>query len=264
MSACQKFQKIIYLTLLISIFLALLSSELKALASLNNECKPTQEALLVQTLTKYPLFDTPYKLAANYSPVLLLRALAHSNIYRKKGKAHVKREFYIKDLKGKFAEAFETLELDISVEATGLLGRKILASGKINNLNLNYENLIEVKLNNTASMKIKAFLEACEFLDLKVESKKSENSNTVLGSFFGKKVEYKTTWRDTEGILADKKYKIYVEGSTEGAFTLSSKGTIDVYQISGTGKQISENKYLMEEYYGPLYIKTELFVELAR
>jgi hypothetical protein len=264
MSALKKTQRIFLLILLIPLITILIKDKVMSQNILKNSCQTEKEATLVKTLSQYPLFDTSYKLAANYSPVLLLRALAESNIYKKKGIAYIKREFFIKNLSGKLGGAFEIWDLELRVEAMGLLGRKLIATGKINQLDLYYENKITGKLNNTASMDIRAYLEGCEFLKLNVESKKSDETNLVKGLFFGKTVDYKTVWRNTEGVLANLPYKIYVEGTNEDTFKLLSTGKIDAYNISGKGEKVSENKYLMEEYYGPLYIKTELLVELAR
>ena len=212
-------------------------------------------------LNKYPLFDTEYKLAANYLPILGLRALADADIYRKKNKTHIERFFYVKDLSGKFAAPYQTIICDIEVRSKGILGRELLAKGTLNDFDFYYKNDIKPSISKKAQMSATASIDGCEFMNLEINSDANSMTNNVQGSFFGLEVAYKTVWRQTEGLLAGTKYKIYTEGAKKNslfeAFTYGSMGNSP---IKGEAKEIQPGVYHTEESYGPVLVKTFITV----
>lgn len=214
-------------------------------------------------LHNYPLFDTEYKLAANYLPVLALRALAHAEVYKDKKSSHLERYYYVKDLQGKFSKPYQTLILDIDVKGHGFIGREVSAKGKLNEFDLIYDNKLSFSLPRKASMKATARLDGIQILDLNIKSDGITMTNDIEGSFLGQEVQYKTNLRDTEGILGGYKYKLHTEGIHPDAFSFetTTQGTIGSTGIYGKGRLVKPNYYEFEESYGPILIKTKLTIK---
>ncbi len=225
-------------------------------------CKPETNQECTEILANYPLFDTDYKKAANYVPVLALRAIYDAKIYREKRKAKIIRNFYIKDLSGKFSKPYQKMEINLEVNAKGLLGREIIAMGKINEFDFDYYNRIKFSLSKKARMDIKAHIDNVEFLDLHIESDGNKKTNDVKGQFLGKTVNYLTEWRSTSGTLAGLPYTMFVKGTPEDekVFSATSKGFIGTSEITGEVKIVDKDHYLSEENYGPILIKTDIVV----
>lgn len=239
--------------------------QLAAEAKKEKPCFDIKVSDCSENIIHYPLFDTDYKIAANYAPILGLRALSHGNIYRKKKKFHLERFFYVKDLTGKLGKPYESLIVDGEVKGTGLLSRRITAHGKLNEFDFEYINDASVSFTRKAKLTIVARVDKFLILDLEVNSKASDLSNVVKGSFFGKKVDYTTKWRDTDGILAGIPYKVHTQGTVyedeeevhaSEAFGVETKGSIGEYEISGSGKMTTEGYYQTSESYGPIVVKT--------
>jgi hypothetical protein len=57
----------------------------------------------MENIQNYPLFDTEYKIAANYIPILALRAFAHAEVYKEKKPSRLIREYYVKILQANLA-----------------------------------------------------------------------------------------------------------------------------------------------------------------
>lgn len=239
-------------------------------------------------IANHPLFDTPYKAAANYLPVLALRALGSTEIYRKKGSAHLVRRFYVRSLQGKLGEPYETMVLDIEVSGKGLFGRVAKAYGRINDLDLYYENEASFGLPKKAYMNAYASLDGFELVKLKIESDGDKLINKVAGNYLSKETNYQTLWRNTTGLLAGLNYKLFVEGSggttvpcdktnehtaycqeyakhkTKTLYEAKSSGTIAGYNISGWVRETSPDHFEAEEYYGPIVVKTLLDVTVNK
>lgn len=213
-------------------------------------------------LANYPLFDTEYKKAANYVPVLPLRAIYNSKIYREKRKARILRKYFIKDLSGKFSEAYQVTDINLQVKAKGLLGREIIAKGKINEFDFDYYNRVRFSLAKTAKMDVEANIGGIPLLNLHIKSNANKKTNEVLGRFLGKEVNYLTEWRTTSGKLAELPYTMYVEGTSEDKkdFSAKSKGYIGTSEIFGDIKMLEKDHYIAEEHYGPVLIKTDISV----
>lgn len=213
-------------------------------------------------LQNYPLFDTPYKVAANYLPILPIRAFAHAGIYKDKKSCKLERLYYVKNLEAEFAEPYQKTTLDIEVKGHGFFGRKIVATGKLNEFDLEYENKIGASLPRNASMKVQAKLAGVEFLKLRIKSDGNKNTNEVEGSFFTKEVKYLTEWRDTNGSLANLDYKLHTEGLHKEVdnFHVITRGSIDDYEIFGHGTMIKPNYYEFDEHYGPIIVKSKLWI----
>ncbi len=226
-------------------------------------CQQELSASCIANLHNYPLFDTEYKLAANYIPILPLRALVHADVYKEKKTAHLERYFYIKDLQGKFSKPYETLILDIEVRAKGLLGREVIAKGKLNEFDVEYLNTMSFSLPRNAQMKVSAKLDKIKILDLIIKSDGKLMKNEVSGSFLGKDVLYNTIWRETEGMLADIKYTLHTEGVDKEPhrFTAITRGKIGSTDINGQGKLVKANYYEFTENYGPVQIKSYLTIK---
>ena len=205
-------------------------------------------------------------MAANYTPVLVLRAIANSRIYQEKGKARIVRNYYLSNTTGKLTQAYQKMVYDIDVKGKGIFGRKIIATGTINDLNFDYTSKVSFTLSKKAHMDINARLEGCDFLQLEVFSNGEKKTNKVLGKFLGKQVDYFTKWRDTEGVLGTHLYSMYVEGKKQdGRFYGISKGTIGEFLIKGVAKETSKHHYEIEESYGPVIVKTSVLVsDLAK
>lgn len=216
----------------------------------------------IQNIQNYPLFDTKYKIAANYIPILAPRAFAHAEIYKEKKKCKLERLYYIKNLEGQFSEPYQTTILNIEVKNHGLFGRKIVATGKLNDFNLEYENIVGASLPRNAAMKVKASIEGIEILDLKIKSDGNAQTNEVQGSFFAKEVNYLTKWRDSNGCLANIDYKVHTEGldiETDN-FKVVTRGSIGNHEIFGHGNMPKPNYYEFEEHYGPILVKSKLWI----
>ena len=215
-----------------------------------------------KTLIHYPLFDTPYKLLANYVPILPLRALAHGNIYKEKKAFKLERYYYVANISGSFKDPYAKLIGEGEVKGVGFFGRKINFKGMLNDFQVIYENRVTPSLPKRASMKVSATVDDVTFLDLLIKSDKDEMTNDVEGSFFGKEVKYHTYWRDTEGIIAGHKYKIHTEGKVKekAKFAADTEGTIGEYDIHGNIEMIAPGKYFSSEHYGPILVKTYVTV----
>lgn len=225
-------------------------------------CTNTQEELCAIHLSEYPLFDSEAKIAANYVPVLPLRAFAHAEIYQKKKTVRLKRFFYIKDLNGALGEAYEILDIVINIKGDGLLEREILAIGKLNEFDVEYKNKIKASLPKRATMKAIAKIANVKFLDLDIKSDGQALTNDVKGILFAKKVDYKTKWRNSSGLLGGSIYEIYTEGSSKNSnhFEVKCNGKIGTTEIKGHGKLVRPNYYEFEETYGHILVKSQVTV----
>ena len=213
-------------------------------------------------LQNYPLFDTPYKVASNYLPILAIRAFAHAGIYKDKKSCRLERLYYVKNLEAEFGEPYQKTTLDIEVQGHGFFGRKIVATGTLNEFDLEYENKIGASLPRNASMKVHAKLAGVEFLNLHIKSDGKKNTNEVEGTYFAKEVKYQTEWRDTNGTLANLDYKAHTEGlhNEVDHFNAITRGSIDKYEIFGHGTMVKPNYYEFEEHYGPIVVKSKLWI----
>ncbi len=216
----------------------------------------------IPELYNHPLFNTEYKLAANYVPILALRGLAHAEVYKDKKSAHLERYFYIKDSQGKLGKPYETIVLDITVKGHGIIGRSINAIGKLNEFDLEYTNNMGFSLPRNAHMEIAAKLDGIKILDLDVQSDGTNMTNKVEGLFIGEKVKYQTILRDTLGTLANYKYALHTEGTPPDpcSFETVTKGIIGNTAINGKGQMIRVGYYEFEETYGPIVVKTKLTI----
>jgi len=244
-------------------FIAILAfGSTQRLESKSNFCEITHPQKSKVALTHHPLFDTPYKMAANYSPVLVLRALGETEFYRAKGSAHMLRKFYVKDLTGELAEPYEVMDIDIKAKARGFFGRTIEASGKIDGHNFYYQNKMSLGLPKKVDMNILVSLAGCEMMKLKVKTEGSAKTNKVTGTFLGKTVDYFTDWRDSKGILSGTAYEIYVNGLADGdLYHGISNGDIAGFKIKGDARETSHNHFEIVEEYGYILVKTILDVE---
>ena len=234
-----------------------------------------KEAELVDPILRDPnkrmqvntLVDTPYKLAAHYLPPMLLRALIESHFYRSKRKAHYERTIYLpsseagtKTLTSDALE-LEKLSLDLEAKGLGLLGRKITAKGKLNNLNLSFFSEMKFKISKHGTQDIKSTLGGLDFINIKVVTDGKAETNDVTGTLLDREVDYHTKYRDTEGKLAKFDYKLHVQGiHDKPLYEVSSNGHIGDYKIKGFGRAIEKDVYEFEENYGPLLIKSTLRV----
>jgi hypothetical protein len=227
------------------------------------DCKQEISANCAANLHNYPLFDTEYKLAANYLPILALRGLANAELYKDKKSAHLERYFYIKDLQGNFSKPYETIVLDIQVKGHGIIGREVIATGKLNEFTLEYKNKMGFSLPRNARMDVSARLDGISILDLDIKSDGTLMTNTVLGSFLNQDVNYQTKHRDTSGLLSGHKYTLHTEGIDQESdhFTVRTLGKIGSSTIYGKGGIVSPNYYQFEENYGPVLVKTKLTIK---
>lgn len=211
-----------------------------------------------KSLKNYPLFDTPYKIHANYLPILSLRALAHAEIYKEKKPFKIERYFYVKDTSGAFKEPYAKLIGSGKVEGSGLIGRKISFEGKLNEFPLKYTNQMSFSLPKKAHMKVESTIDGISFLNLDIRSDGDAMTNDVKGTFFGSAVNYHTQHRDSKGTLAGYPYEIHTVGETKevNKFTATTKGKIGTYTTTGSVSMTAPNKYLSTENYGPIMVKT--------
>ena len=225
-------------------------------------CQQELSTGCVANLHNYPLFDTEYKLAANYLPILALRGLAHAELYKDKKSAHLERYFYIKDLQGDFSKPYETIILDIDVKGHGIIGREITAIGKLNEFDLKYVNDMGFSLPRNAHMKVSARLDGIKILELNIRSDGTLMTNTVNGLFLNQNVDYQTKLRETSGILSGHKYTLHTEGIDLETtnFTVRTLGKIGSSNIYGKGGIVRANYYEFEENYGPVLVKTKLTI----
>jgi len=214
-------------------------------------------------LRNYPLFDTEYKIAANYVPILPLRALANADVYKEKKSFHIERFYHVKNLSGELGKPYQSIILDGEIGGFGIFSRSIKAKGKLNEFDLEYENHMSFALPRTAHMKVTAKLDDIQFLNLKIRSDGNAMTNDVEGNFFAKEVKYHTHWRDTYGILAGINYKINAVGivKEENDFQVSLNGDVGTHKITGSGKLVSENCYETIEDYGPITVKTIITIK---
>ncbi len=242
----------------------------------------------VSALANHPLFDTPHKAAANYTPIMPLRALASTELLRKKGKAHMVRNYYVRNLHGKLAAPYETMTIDLEVVSRGLFGRTVKGFGRINDLDLYYENEMSFRLPKKIYMEALASLDGCEMLKLKIETDGDKLTNDVKGTYLGKLVDYHTDWRTTKGTLAGSTYDMIAEGLSKGGvpcdkhnentaackehandkpstlYSGKSSGKISGQLINGWVKETRPNHFEAEENYGPILVKTILDVTVNK
>lgn len=245
------------------------------------------------------LVDTPYKLAAHYAPVLLIRCLTNSEFpMSSKRKAHYERSIYLRGKDAGSEESsgdllLERMYLDISAKKSGLFGRDVFVTGKLNNLDIDYRNIMRFSVTKKGNMQIKSTIAGEPLIDLDIVSNGNKKTNDAAGTLFGRKIKYHTYWRTTEGKLGAFDYKIYVEGirdkeriaalqakrlakykaenikpvKAKDGFFVSSEGKIANYDINGLGELVAcspaeknTDCYIMDENYGPLLIKSTLKV----
>lgn len=224
--------------------------------------KDTSKMECSKSLANYPLFDTPYKLLANYLPILPLRALAHGDIYKEKKAFKLERYYYVKNISGAFQNPYATLTGSGKVDNHGFLGRIINFEGRLNEFPIKYENKMSFSLPKKAKMKVWAEIDGIQFIKLEVHSDGDKMTNDVDGTFFGKKVHYHTEHRDTDGILANIHYKVHTEGKIkeDDNFLAVTDGTIGDYKVTGSANLTAPGKYLSIEHYGPIMVKTFITV----
>lgn len=253
--------RIIKASILSALALLLSASSAHALSSTLCSNLPSP---CTENLTKHSLFNTEYKISAHYLPILPLRAIAHASLIKDKKSARLERYFYYKDASGKISgNPFETITLDITVSAIGLLGRKIIAQGKLNEYSLYYENILHGVFPKNAQMQVRATLDGIEILDLDIASDGTKMTNTVKGTFLSKNTDYNTEWRDTSGVLAGHSYKIHTEGVVNelAEFKAITSGTIASAKIGGECNLIKTKYYESEEHYGPILVKSKLTIK---
>jgi hypothetical protein len=207
-----------------------------------------------------PLLNTKAKLMANYTPILALRGLGHSKLYRKKGTAHLERFYYDKDAK----TPYQKLILNIYVSSTKWNDRIIDAKGTVNSHPLIYKNIMELSLPRKAKMNIYCNVGTFNLLSLFVESDGTAMTNNVSGYFGGKSVQYFTKHRISEGTLAGSTYTMNVEGVVNpktNLLELVSKGHLDEVSIEGTGKEFADGHFEFVEYFNDIKVKTFLHVK---
>jgi len=234
-----------------------------------------KEAELVDPVLRDPnkrmqvntLVDTPYKLAAHYFPPMLLRALIESHFYRSKKKAHYERIIYLPSSEAgtkvlnKDVLELEKLVLDLDARGLGLLGRKITAKGKLNNLNLNFSSEMRFKISKKGTQEIKSSLGGLDFINIEVVTDGKAETNDITGMLLGRELDYQTKYRDTEGRLGKFDFKLHVQGvHDKPLYEVNTEGYIGDYKIKGFGKAIEKDLYEFEENYGPLLIKSTLRV----
>ena len=220
---------------------------------------PKAEMSCSDALLNDPLFNADYKIAANYVPVLPLRAFAHAEIYKHKKKLKLERYFYYKSA-GPSAKPYATMNLNVEVRAKGFLGREIIASGTLNEHKVEYFNEVKPYLPRNGDLNVVAKLDGIRVLELTIASDGTKMTNVVKGKFFNKEINYSTNWRNTKGVLAGLSYEIYAEGveKEKNSFKAISKGRIQNQSISGICTMIEQNLYNCDEDYGPVKIKTNI------
>lgn len=204
------------------------------------------------------LMDSPYEVAANYLPALVMRSFTESKLFRKSKKAHVQRFFYKQVAPNKWSiEPFERMVFDVAVEKTGMFSRKVSVKGKINGIDLNMATNFKYNFTRKGVVETKSTLGGYNLLDLKVDSNGVLMTNKVIGSLWGNPIDYKTQFRNTSGIIAGEPYKIHVKGvHNEPKYSVNSKGNIGEYEIRGHGVETEPGLFHLEEHYGPLLVKT--------
>jgi hypothetical protein len=245
------------------LFLCLLSLDLslnysKALANSTLAQHHVKDQILPAELA--PLLNTKAKLMANYTPILALRGLGHSKLYRKKGTAHLERFYYEKDAK----TPYQKLILNIYVSSTKWNDRIIDAKGTVNSYPIIYKNIMELSLPRRAQMNIYCNVGTFNLMSLYVESDGNAMTNNVLGYFGGKSVKYFTKHRITEGTLAGSAYNMNVEGIVNpktNLLELSSKGNLEEVNIVGTGKEFADGHFEFVEYFNDIKVKTFLHIK---
>jgi hypothetical protein len=253
----KKHHTILYL------FLCLFSFNLsldysRALANSSSAQNHAKNQILPAELA--PLLNTKAKLMANYTPILALRGLAHTKLYRKKGTAHLERFYYEKDAK----TPYQKVLLNIYVSSTKWNDRIIDAKGTVNSYPLIYKNIMELGLPRKAKMNVFCNIGTFNLLSLHVESDGMTMTNNVLGYFGGKSVQYFTKHRVSEGTLAGSAYLMNVEGAVNpktNLLELISKGSLDEVSIEGTGKEFADGHFEFIEYFNDIKVKTFLHIK---
>ncbi len=213
-------------------------------------------------IIKNELFNTDYKVSANYVPILPLRGMVQADVYKDKKSLIMDRRYYIKDATGNYGEPYQKTLLNISVKGSGIIGREVSADGTLNNHTLKYRNVMKFGLPKKANMKVNASLDGLPFLELTVQSDGDKMTNLVKGSFLGKNVDYQTHWRETKGTLAGIPYLLHTEGlvKEKETFRAITKGTIGTSAIKGEIKMLDKDHFESTEYYGPVMVKTRLTI----
>ncbi len=209
------------------------------------------------------LIDTPYKLAAHYVPIILLRALTNSDYPKNIRKAHFERLTYTscEEKTGKCSGLIEKMTIDIELEKTGLLSRRAIAKGKINDLDFEYSNDMKFRFTKRGTQIIRSTIEGMPYINLDIDTDGNEKTNDVEGSLLGKKVKYHTKYRTTAGSIGGYPYKIYVSGIRDKqTFQISLDGSIGQYKITGHGEEVKKDYYEITEKYGPLTMKSTVKV----
>lgn len=211
-----------------------------------------------KSLINYPLFDTPYKLHANYLPILALRALAHGDIYKEKKDFKLERLYYVRNTRGAFQEPYSKLIGTGKVEGHGFIGRKISFEGKLDDFDIHYVNKMSFSLPKKAKMNIEAKIDDISFLKLEIHSDADTMTNDVEGTYFGQVVDYNTEHRDSRGKLAGHPYHLHTEGKVkeDTEFYATTDGSIAGYSVQGSASLVGVNEYLTVEHYGPIMVKT--------
>lgn len=248
----------VFKVFLVLVFLQLFSSS----SALNlNIFKPNPAQELIKASESIStLVDTPYKQAAKYMPVLE-RALTLCKVPFKAKEMRVERLVY--DLRNDSSipgDPVEKLIADINIERNGLLGQVITAKGKLNDWDLSYINDFKFSIFGKGTMKIESTLANKPFINLDIFSNKRSKLVDVNGNLFGRKTQYCTKTSSTEGYIDSQPYKVEVEDVKKNGevVAIRSKGSIGSYEIKGHGRKINDNYYEIEEYYGPLFIKTKV------
>ena len=254
----KKHLSILYLSLCFFSLSLLSLNYSKALANSTVAQHHTKNQILPAELA--PLLNTKAKLMANYTPILALRGLGHSKIYRKKGTAHLERYYYEKDAK----VPYQKLLLNIYVSSTKWNDRIIDAKGTVNSYPIVYKNIMELSLPRKAQMNIYCNVGAFNLMSLHVESDGNAMTNNVLGYFGGKSVQYFTKHRISEGTLAGSTYNMNVEGAVNPKthlLELVSRGNLDEVNIEGIGKEFADGHFEFIEYFNDIKVKTFLRIK---
>lgn len=223
---------------------------------------PEESKDCCQSLSLNPLFNTDYKISANYVPILPLRGMVQADVYKDKKSLIMDRRYYIKDATGNYGEPYQKTLLNISVKGSGIIGREVIAEGTLNEHKLKYHNHMKFSLPKRANMKVNATLDGIQILELAVQSDGDKMTNLVKGSFLGKQVDYQTHWRETKGTLAGIPYLLHTEGliKEKENFKAVTKGTIGSSAIKGEIKMLDKEHFESTEYYGPVMVKTKLTI----
>lgn len=214
-----------------------------------------------QIIANHQLFNSQYKMAANYVPILPLRAMVHADVYKAKKPLTMDRRYYIKGADGKYVQYQKTF-LNIDIKGHGIIGREIDAEGTLNDYPIKYRNVMSFSLPKKANMKVNASLDGVPILELSIQSDGKKMTNKVKGTYLGKTVDYQTNWRETKGTLAGIPYQLHTEGLIKevDVFKAVTKGTIANYLVTGEVHMIDHSHFESTEYYGPIMVQTKITI----